>query len=135
MRDRGFAFVASRIIERCDLDALDRAWIEAAHVDVNPVGIGARNIETLDSAMTAEAMLRGAGIERVLGQRIGTAEQAKPMRRHDQVQEAAHPADRTIAIKRDDRRRRIDFKTDATAMATAVVHDEYGAHREAPGNT
>ncbi len=70
MRNRRFALFALRVIEQRDFDPLDRGRIEAAHIDVDAIGIGARYVETLDAAMGAEAVLRTAGIERVFGQRI-----------------------------------------------------------------
>ena len=50
---------------RSDVDA-----VEAAHIDVDLIGIGARHIERMNAAGGAEGVLRGAGIEAVGGQRV-----------------------------------------------------------------
>jgi hypothetical protein len=124
VRDRSLALFTASVVEQSHVDAFDRGWIEAMHVDVEAVRVRTRHVEALDAAMTAEAMLRGARIERVFAQRAGAGEQAEAHRRDDQVQEAAHAADRTIAVERGDRRRCIDLETHAAAMAPAAMHDQ-----------
>jgi len=44
---------------------LDGAWLrfEASHVDIDAIGVGARNIERLDAASLAEQVLGFSAIE------------------------------------------------------------------------
>jgi len=68
-------------VERRDIDA-----VEAARVDVDLVGVGARHVERMDAAGGAECVLRRAGIEPVGRQRILAADQLELFRRHDEMQ-------------------------------------------------
>src|SRR5690606_38623751 len=90
------------------------------------------HVEALDAAGAAEAMPRGAGAETVFGE-VGLArEQPEARGRHDQVQVAAHAADRAVAFERVDPRGRLDLETHASAMAAAAV-DGHVADRRGSG--
>ena len=73
-------------IELLDLERRDIDAVEAAHIDVDLVGIGARHIEWMDAARGAERVLRLAGIESISRQRILAADQLELFRRHDEMQ-------------------------------------------------
>src|SRR5688572_16163974 len=85
-----------------------------------------RNVEALDAAMPAEAMLRRAGIERVFDQVVGSRQQAEPRSRHDHVQVPGHAAYRAVAVERFDLGRSLDLETNAAAMAAAAMDDMGG---------
>src|SRR5882724_9622379 len=59
-------------IEMLDRELADIDIVEAAHIDVDLVRVGARHIERMHAAMLAEGVLRHAGVERVGGE-IGLA--------------------------------------------------------------
>src|SRR5439155_14316384 len=88
------------VVERLDVDVLERGTLEAAHVDAVAVGIGAWHVEGLHAAAAAEQMPRGAGVEVVFAQALRPAQQPEARARHDQVQVAAHAADRAVALAR-----------------------------------
>ena len=95
--------------------------LEAARIDADAVGMGARNIKGLHAARGAEDVLRGAGVEGVGGQSIAPFEQPETFRRNDQMQIAGLAADRTIAVG--DLRSAagaLDFESHAAAMTTAA---------------
>src|SRR5205085_1598842 len=94
------------------------------HVDVDAVGIRTRHIKRFDPTHVAEAMLRDAGVERVLAQAFRALQQAETRGGHDQVQEARHAADRAVALDRVNVRRRVNFETHAAAMTTTAMDDE-----------
>ena len=125
MRNRLGGGIAIGVVERLHVDGFDRRRVEAVHVDVVAVGVRARHVERLDSTDAAEAMLRRAGVECVLGQRIGAGEQAKTRGGHDQMQVAAHATDRTIALECGDACGRVDFEANGAAMAAAAMGDEH----------
>src|SRR5258708_30636366 len=85
-------------IERFRRDGGEVDVVEAARIDVDLVGIGARHIERMDAAVPAEHVLRGPGIELVDRQITLAAEQLELLRRHDQVQNSFFGADRAIAF-------------------------------------
>jgi hypothetical protein len=74
-----------------------------------------------DAAGCAKQMLRDVRIETVGGQRIGAAEQREALRRNDQMQVRRHAADRTVAFRRRDARRRSYFEAHASAVTTAAM--------------
>src|SRR5262245_28808558 len=57
-------------VEVTDRERIQIHPVEAAHVDVNLVGVRARDVETVDSALATEVMTRGAGSEPVGGERV-----------------------------------------------------------------
>src|SRR5271167_428221 len=69
--------------ERRNIDA-----VETAHIDVDLIRVGARNVERMNAAGGAERVLRDAGIEAVGRQRILAAQQLEQVPRHNQMQEA-----------------------------------------------
>src|SRR5581483_7522264 len=71
---------------------------DAAHIDVDLIGMGARRIKSMDAAGAAEGVVGGAGVEAVGDQRLGALEQAEFLRLHDQVQETFLAADGAVAV-------------------------------------
>ena len=78
-----------------------RALVEAARVDVDAIGIAARDVETLHAADTAEAMPGDAGVEGVFGEIIGVSWKESNLfaqgrgganKRADKSSEALHPS-------------------------------------------
>ena len=126
MRERTGVLFPVLAVEGFDGQSGDRARVQAADIDVDAVGIRARNIETLDPAHFAETMLGDAGVEGVLGQIVMAGDQPKPRRRHDQMPEAAHPAQRAIAFLHGEHRRRVDLENNAAAMTAAAMGDQRG---------
>jgi hypothetical protein len=124
VRNRRGRRIAVRVVEQAHRDRLDRVAVEAVDVDVDAVGVRARHVERLDAADAAEAVLRGAGVERVFAQQPGALQQAEARRWHDQVQEPGHAADRAVAFDRIDARRRVDLEAHAPAMTAASMHGE-----------
>src|ERR1700722_16792520 len=84
-------------VERMRLDCRDIDLVETADVDVDLVGIGARNIEGVDAAGRAECVLGRAGIEAIGGQRVRPAGELELLRRDDQTQKGLFVADRAVA--------------------------------------
>lgn len=70
-------------------------WLfdKASHVDIDTVGIRARDIKRLDAAHATERMLRDAGIEGVGREMVSPTNQLKRRPRYDQVKKASHRAD------------------------------------------
>src|SRR5258707_5029598 len=102
--------------------------VEATGVDAVVLGIGARLIKRMDTAIPAECVLRDAGIERVGVQRIGATENFESLIRHRQMEDALLDADRAVAFA-DDAFLQIDqdAKPHAPAMATTFVALEHGS--------
>ena len=99
----------------------DRALIETANVDAEPVRIRARYIERLDATHFAERVLRDPGIESVGRKRILPFHDAKLARGHDQMQEAGAFADRAVAFVGDDVCWRFGFEGDGAAMTASLM--------------
>ena len=107
-----------RTVERLDRK-LDRL-VEAVGVHAPRLGVRARLVEALHPAGGAEQMLGGAGAEPVAGQRVAAGHQFKSLMRDHDVQEAGHPAHRTIAFERRDRRPvKIGLEPHRSTMTTA----------------
>src|SRR5215472_13520752 len=70
MADLRFRRLAIAVVEGFDCDLGERRLIEAAEIDAVAVGVGARHVERFHAAVAAEQMLRGAGVEAVLTQRL-----------------------------------------------------------------
>src|SRR5579862_5169212 len=66
---------------------------EASDIDVDFVGVGARNIKRGNAAARTEVMLRGASIEGVGCEILARGQQAETIARHDPVQIALLRAD------------------------------------------
>src|SRR5688572_31003371 len=62
-----------------DRHAGDGAFVQAARVDAEAVRVRARHVEGFHAAVPAKAVLRGAGIELVRGQRIFAGEQLEAL--------------------------------------------------------
>ena len=102
--------------------------VEAAGVDTVVLGIGARPIKCMDAAISAECVLRHAGVECVGAQRIGAAQNFQPLKRDREMEDALLGAHRAVAFA-DDAFLQIDqdAKSHAPAMATAFVGLEHGS--------
>src|SRR3954447_11846650 len=74
-------------------DRVDVKIVETACIDVDLVRVGTRYIERMHAAVSAERMLRDAGVEGVRGQVIPAAEQLELLARHDQMPDALLGAD------------------------------------------
>ncbi len=107
--------------QRSDIDP-----VETAHVDINLIGVGARNVKRMNAAGGAKRVLGDAGIKPVCGQRLFAAQKFERLRRHDEMQKSFFGADRTIAFGHA-RQIRGHTKAHASAMAPAFV----GLQREA----
>src|ERR1051326_3322039 len=113
--DRVFPMPAVELLDRQrgEVDA-----IKTADVDVDLVRIGTRHVERMHAAMLAEGVLRGLGAE-LIGRKLGLAAHAfELLRRHDQMQEALHAAERAVAIGHAIEARG-DAKAHPAAMASA----------------
>src|SRR6516164_843515 len=84
-------------VEKAARTHLDRIEIvEAASVDAEILRIGAGNVEGVDAAMSAEGMLRNAGIEAVGGEIVMAAQQIELPGRDANVKNALLGADRVL---------------------------------------
>src|SRR5262249_38286586 len=92
--------------------------VQAAHVDVDLVGVGTRHVERMNATHPAEGVLGGLGVEDVSGEIVLPAQQLEPFGWHDQVQDALLGADGAIAF-RDLCKLGGDAKAHPAAMATA----------------
>src|SRR5262249_7813284 len=99
----------------------DGGGIEAARVDAEAVGMGARHVERFHAADRAEEVLRGAGVEGVSGEHIPAREQGEALRGHDEVQVTGLAADRAVALVHGDPGGGEDLETQAAAVAAAGV--------------
>src|SRR5215831_12825129 len=70
-RDRLFPV---RAIERVGGKLVGVDAGQAADIDVDLVRVRTRHVKRVDAAMTAEAVLRDAGVESVLGKVVGASE-------------------------------------------------------------
>ena len=95
--------------------------VEAADVDVDAVGIGARDVEGFHPAGFAKGVLRDAGVEGVAGEIVVAGEQTELRLRHDEMQEAGLGTDRAVAVLRDDRLGRFHFEGDGAAVAASLI--------------
>jgi hypothetical protein len=90
--------------------------VEAAHVDIDLVRIGARHVERMNPAVFAKRVLCRLGVELISCQIILTADKLEALRRHDEVEKSLLHADRTITISD-----MIKICGDAKAHATAMA--------------
>src|SRR5688572_9770814 len=80
-------------VERLDRHLFHRARVQAARVDAQPVGMRARHVEGLDAADRAEQVLRDAGVESVVSQRVPAADEGEAVGGNNEVQVAGLAAD------------------------------------------
>lgn len=114
-RSIGFPVLAIKFV---DGDVQLHPIVEATPGHGVSILIGARDVETLDPACPAKAMLRAACIERVLGQIVCPAEQAKPRGWNDDVDVSAHRTDRAVAVFHLERAGQVHFKSNGLAVAS-----------------
>src|SRR5208282_2016779 len=94
--------------------------LEASRIDVDAVGIGARNVERCDAAIRAEEMFRDFRVEGVGRDVIGRCEQPERGPLNDPVEVALLRANRAVAF-RDALELASHFEADASTMASATV--------------
>src|SRR5690242_11395446 len=124
MRDRRSSRLAIGIVERRQPLAIrENVAIEAARVDAVTMRMRTRNVERFHTAVFAEQVPRGAGVETVFGERVFALQQAEARSGHDEMQETRHAADRAVAFLHLRMRRRIHFETHAAAVAAAGMSD------------
>ena len=98
-----------------------RLGFQASGVNANAVRMRAWQIERLDSAMSAEIVLRDSGIESVSLNITFATDKTEVVLWNDHVQIARLAADTTVALVRLYVRRRIHFKTYPTTMASTFM--------------
>src|ERR1019366_4330139 len=107
-------------VEMVVLEPAQVHTLEASHIDVDTVGIGARNIERCDPAIRAEEMLRDFRVEGVGRDVIGRCDQPERGPLNDPVEVALLRANRAVAF-RDALELALHFEADASTMASAAV--------------
>jgi len=107
-------------VEMVDGDCADVDVIEAAHVHVDHIRIGTRNIKWMNPARGAKRVLGDAGIEAICRQRILAALELKGFLRHHEMKKTLFAADRAIAFG-DARQIRGHAKAHPPTMATALI--------------
>src|SRR5487761_1158931 len=103
---------------------LEGAGVEAAGIDAETVGMGARDVERLDAAHRAEEMLRRAGVESVSREHVLAREQLEVLRAHDEMQVAGLAAHRAVAVRARPSRGRERLESDPAAVAAPAVRDQ-----------
>ena len=113
-------FFPVKTVEPRWVDLVEIHPVEAAHIDVDFVRVGARDVKGMDSAVAAEVMLGHAGVELVRRKVFRAAHELELVTRNDQVKEALLRADRAVALAHP-LEARGHAETDAPAVATALV--------------
>src|SRR5262249_19213979 len=85
-------------VERSPRERRQVDVVEAAHVDVDAVGVGARHVEARHTAVAAEMVLRDTAVEAVGAEVVGPGKEPEGVAGHDPVQVALAGADRTVAV-------------------------------------
>src|SRR5580698_720207 len=106
-------------LQRCEVDL-----IEAAHVDIDFVRIGARDVERRDSTLRTEVMLRDAGVEGISREISLGRQHAEILARDDPVQVTLPGADRAIAL-RSELEDAGHLECDASAMTAASINARF----------
>src|SRR4051812_16402899 len=75
----GVVFLPVAAVDLGDLHARHGAGIETARVDAVSIGVRARHVERFHAAGGAEQVLRRAGVEGVLGERVPAREQPEAL--------------------------------------------------------
>jgi hypothetical protein len=107
--------------EGADVDPADGRGLKAAYIDTIAVGIRTRNIKGLDAACLTEEMFGNTRVELIRRKLVGSVEQPEARLRHDQMQETAFAADRTVTFEPIDLGRRVDLKANPFAVASAAM--------------
>src|ERR1019366_3749211 len=107
-------------VEMVVLEPAQVHTLEASRIDVDTVGIGARNIERCDAAIRAEEMLRDFRVEGVGRDVIGRRDQPERGPLNDPVEVALLRANRAVAL-RYALELALHFEADASTMASAAV--------------
>ena len=111
-------------VERRHVDAPNRAGFKASGIDAVAVRIGARDVKGFDAANRAKQVLRGAGVERIGGEKLRAAQQFEARFGDNEMKVAAFAADRAVALSRLDLGGRFDFELHPAAMTPAEMFDE-----------
>lgn len=107
-------------VERRNRNGLNAVAVKTVDVNTDAVRMRARHIVGLDAAVAAKIMARNLAIELVKRQLVLPAQQTKIVLRDQQMQEPTHSTDTAIAVICRDVRFRINLKSNAAAMATAI---------------
>ena len=132
MRQRSGVLLPIDAIELVDGDIQVHPIVETAPGYGEAILVRTRHIKALHTARLAKAMFRAACIERVFRQIVGAAQQSESRRRHDDVDIAAHRADRTVTVFDPERGGKVDFKPNGFAMTAARVCVEFNHGRSNP---
>ena len=103
-----------------------------SHIEIHPiiqappghgeaVLVGPRHIEALYPAGLTKAVFRAARIERIFRQIVRAFYEPEARRWHDDVNIAAHRADRTIAVFHFERLWKLHLKTNRAAMTASEM--------------
>src|SRR5262245_36628731 len=106
-----------------DGHVLERAFVEAARIHAVTVGMRARHVERFHAAYRAEEVARGAGVELVGGQNVGTGKQPEPLLRHDEMEVPRSRAHRAVALGDLDARGSERLEAHPAAMAASPMRD------------
>jgi len=99
----------------------DALLIKTIEVNADTIRVRPGDIKRLDPALSAKQVPRNIGIEAVFGQVLSPGQQSKTRFVDNQVQKTRHPANRTIAVVENERRRRIYLKRDCATVTTATM--------------
>ena len=110
-------------VELGDGHILYGAGIDTADIDAITVGMGARHVEGLDTAMGAEGMFGGAGVKSIGSQCVHALQQPEPGFRHDEVQIGELGTNRAVAFDNLNYGGGLDLEAHLAAMAAAGVRD------------
>src|SRR6516165_6108971 len=103
-----------------DAERSDIHIVQATDIDVDLIGIRARNVKWMNTAGGAKRVLRNAGIEAIGRQCILAGDELERIRRHDEMQKAFFAADRAVAL-RHPRQIRGDAEAHTATMAAAFI--------------
>src|SRR5580698_3192754 len=115
------AFFPIAAVKRLYGNGFNGVAVDAAHVDADAVRMRAGNVEGFYSACGAEKMLRDMRVEGIRGERFAAADQFESIGGYDQMQISVFAANRTIAVRHFQLRRRDHLEADSTAMTAAGV--------------
>src|SRR5262249_60291055 len=116
----GYCVFPMTAVELSDGERSDIHIFQASHIDVDLIGIRARNVKWMDAAAGAKRVLCNAGIEAIGRQRILAADELERILRHDEMQKTLFAADRAVAL-RHPRQIRGHAKAHAPTMAAALI--------------
>src|SRR5262249_29414995 len=111
-------------VERGDGEGGHGGRVDAARVDTDSVGVGARHIERLDAAGGTKIVLCDVGVERVRRERVLTLEELEALGGHDQMQIARLGANGAVALGDAKLGGRLHLEAHPAAVTAARVNDQ-----------